>query len=151
MTPLKEYLQDGANYQARAVMCALQNFRIEDSWNPATSEYEAEPKIARWENCREQGYVLTLWNRSSHKRLCVAFFEHRNSDSICALKWEQNGINSPTIDTADYGGACYKDKWDVSFQVGVGQFEKMADWISSEMESWWIAAQTKSQKTSAGK
>lgn len=136
MTPIKHYLQDGANRQARAVMCMLQDFSIESSWDSERRIYKAEPRIARWENCREQGYVITLWSEN-RKRLCIAFFEHRNSDSICAIKWEQEGINSPTIDTANFNGACYRDKWDVSKSVLAGGIAEMADWITEEMSKWW--------------
>jgi len=149
MTPLNHYLQDGANRQARAVLCMLQGQAIEESWNEQFSTYDAEPKVSRWENCREQGYVAMLWHRKTHKRLCIAWFEHRNSDSICALRWEQNGINSPTIDTADFGGACYRDKFDVSHQVGFGEILKMAEWIQEQLCDWWIANDAAKAKDTA--
>lgn len=136
-TKLSRYLDDGANKQARAVMCMLQDFTIEESWNDTLKRYDAEPKIARWENCREQGYVLML--RAGGRVLNIAFFEHRNSDSICAIKWEQWGINSPTIETAKFEGV-YKDKWDVSFTVGYGEILKMSLWISDELTAFYRMA-----------
>lgn len=137
MSPLNNYMQDGANKQARAVLCLLQGMTIEESWNKASSRYDAEIQVARWENCREQGYIVML-SRPHHKTLNIAFFEHRNSDSICAIKWHQNNFpNSPTIDTADFGGECYKDKWDVSHTVGCGRADEMAEWIEGELCSFW--------------
>ncbi len=135
-TYLNQYLNDGANYQARGVLCVLQRMTIEESWNDQYHKYDAEPMVARWENCREQGYVVSL-RAGNGKQLHVAFFEHRNTDAICALRWEQNLTNSPTIDTADFGDKCYSDKWDISHQVGCEQFSEMAAWIEGELTEFW--------------
>lgn len=137
MTSLNQYLQDGANHQARAVLCYLQGFSVEESWNKEFSRYEAEPNVSRWENCREQGYVITMRAKNG-KCVNIAFFEHRNSDEICAIKWTQSLINAPTIDTAEYGGAVYKDKWDVSKSVKPGQIDEMSQWISDELTAFWL-------------
>lgn len=136
MTKLEYYNYDGANHQARAVLCFLQNRSIESSWDGDKHSYLAEPKVARWENCREQGYVISMRNKSYSKQINIAFFEHRNSDSICAIKWEQVTLNSPTIDTAEFGDI-YKDKYDTSFDVRYGEIEKMANWIFEELDEWW--------------
>jgi len=59
MCRLKTYLDDGANYQAKAVLAYLQKYEgIEDSWDEAFYRYRAQPLVARWENCREQGYIV---------------------------------------------------------------------------------------------
>ncbi len=131
MTNLEWYLNDGANYQARAVLCLLQGIFYIDN----LSEFN-KPKVARWENCREQGYVITFRNSDYKKQLNIAFFEHRNSDAICAIKWEQNTMNSPTIDTAEFTDV-YKDKYDTSFDVSWCEIRKMAEWISNELKAFW--------------
>ena len=138
---LKNYLDDGANYQARGVLMFLQPFDIEESWDKERKEYLAEPTVARWENCREQGYVVSMRSQDMRKQLNIAFFEHRNSDSICAVKWEQVTINAPTIDTANFGNV-YKDKYDTSFDVGYGEVSKMADLIRKELTEFWMATKT---------
>lgn len=139
MTNLEHYLQDGANYQARATLMVLQSkCNIEESWSAEYKEYQAEIKVGRWENCRSQGYVVSLKNKPN-KQLNIAFFEHRNSDSICAIKWEQSSINSLTIDNAEFKGI-HKDKWDVSHTVNVGDFEGMANWIIEELTNHWTKA-----------
>jgi hypothetical protein len=125
---LKDYLQDGADHQARAVLMALQGIGdIESSWDNEFKRYTAELNVARWENGREQGYVISLLRYKkappSSDQLNIAFFEHRNSDSIHAVKWLQHTFNSPTIDT--------------SFQVGPGEYEKMANWIFEQFEEFW--------------
>lgn len=147
MTNLKEYLQDGANYQAKAVLAFLQRMSIEESWNDERKEYDAEPKVARWENCREQGYIVSLRSKNRGQQLNIAFFEHRNSDSICAIKWEQISMNSITIDTAQFNGQCYNSKWDVSKSVSYGQAKELADWIEAELTEFWIETASKESKT----
>jgi hypothetical protein len=138
---LKDYLQDGADHQARAVLMALQGIGdIESSWDNEFKRYTAELNVARWENGREQGYVISLLRYRkappSSDQLNIAFFEHRNSDSIHAVKWLQHTFNSPTIDTAEFGEV-YKTKFDTSFQVGPGEYEKMANWIFEQFEEFW--------------
>lgn len=143
MTELSKYQDDGANYQAQAVLAFLRRGAdIESSYNQEKSRYEAEPKVARWENCREQGYVISLRSKNYQRQLNIIFFEHRNSDSICAVKWEQTTLNSPTIDTAEFGDV-YKDKYDTSFSVGYGEILKMANWIREELENFWKETSTK--------
>lgn len=124
------YMQDGACYQARAVLMMLQGI-MEDDY----AAFE-EPTVARWENCREQGYVISTHCIKAKNQLYIAFFEHRNSDSICAVKWnEPYMLNSPTIYTATFGDV-YKDKYDVSFSVGYGEVAKMAEWINTQLKEY---------------
>lgn len=139
MTRLEDYLQDGANAQARATLMFLQRYgTVEDSWNKEFHKYDAEIKVARWENCREQGYIVSLRTKDYRKQLNIAFFEHRNSDSICAVKWEQCSMNTLTIDNAEFGDV-YKDKYDTSHSVGYGEAESMAEWIRDQFNEFWKA------------
>lgn len=139
MNLLKSYFEDGANPQAQAVLAFLK-YRgdIESSWDAEFKRYAAEIRVSRWENCREQGYVVMLRGQmvKGNKQLNIAFFEHRNSDSICAVKWEQSTINAPTIDTAKFGKV-YKDKYDVSHETGPGEADAMARWIHAELTKFW--------------
>jgi hypothetical protein len=99
------YLKDGACGKARIVMALLQENvgdGINELYNEERNDYDATVNIARWENCREQGYVVSLRTKDYSKQLNIAWFEHRNSDNICAIEWEQCTINSPTIDTAQF-------------------------------------------------
>ena len=135
---LKNYLKDGANKQARAVLCLLQEMTIEESWSTDFHRYTAEPTVARWENCREQGYVVSLRSENRQDQINIAWFEHRNSDSICAVKWEQSTPNAPTIETAQFGNV-YADKYDVSHSSKPYDCLEMAEWIEAELQAWWIA------------
>jgi len=137
MTNLENYLEDGANYQSRATLMFLQrDASIEESWNKEYKTYDAEIKVARWENCREQGYVVTLRNKN-REQLNIAFFEHRNSDSICSIKWQQESINTLTIDNAKFGDV-YKDKYYTSHSVEYGKAFEMAEWIIKELTEHWV-------------
>lgn len=143
MTKLSSYMDDGANPQARAVLAYLQRYDgIGDSWNEEFRRYDADIQVARWENCREQGYVVSLRSLDYSKQLNIAFFEHRNSDSIVAVKWEQISINSLTIDTAQFGNI-YRDKWDYSHSERVGEAMAMAIWIIDELTEFWIETNKK--------
>ena len=137
---LTTYNQDGAYAQARAVLAMLQYVHgggIEESWSNEWKRYTADVKVGRWENCREQGYVVSLHSEDYSKQINIAWFEHRNSDEICAIKWEQVTINTPSINTIPETE--YKNKWDVSFTVGYGEVTKMADWINDELYDFWIS------------
>lgn len=145
MTILKHFNDDGANAQAQATLAYLKYHLgdgIESSWNSERKEYEANPKISRWENCREQGYVVILKSQDFAKQLNIAFFEHRNSDNICAVKWEQVTINSPTIDTAKFGNI-YKDKYDVSKSLAYNEAFEMAKWIFEQLTDFWDSTSSK--------
>ena len=135
-TWLFSYQDDGAHEQARAVLgCLPVELRRHDF--PTSEQYGgAHINIGRWENCREQGYVVYM-RSSGGDQLNIAFFEHRNSDSICAVKWKQRTINSPTIDTAEFGDV-YTDKFDVSHRVGFGACQQMASWIAEQFYEFWV-------------
>ena len=138
MTSLYAYGQDGAHPQSRAVLAYLQHDDgIEESWSDEHERYMAEPKVARWENCREQGYVVSMRSKDYSRQINIAFFEHRNTDAIAAVKWEQITLNSPTIGTAEFGNI-YKDKYDVSHYEDYGKATEMADWINKQLKNFWI-------------
>lgn len=135
---LENYLKDGAGYQARAVLAFIQGQgNIELSWNKEFKCYDAQFQIGRWENGREQGYVISLRNED-RDQLNIAFFEHRNSDSIHALKWKQLSINSLNIDTAKFQNNYMNDKYDTNFRVDYGEISEMAEWIHECFVDHWL-------------
>lgn len=126
---------EGPHSQACAVRAYLDGYDgVEASWDAAHWSYQ-RVDIAEWHNGREHGFVLMFRNKK-HEQLNIAFFENRNSDEICALEWVQNTLNPPTIDTAKFGNI-YKDKYDVSHRVEVGQASAMAEWIMDRLTSHW--------------
>lgn len=133
MSDLLHYMEDGADYQSRAVMCMLQGLLmdgIEESWDKKYHRYGAEPKIDRWHNCREQGYIVSL-HTYGDDQLNIAFFQHRSSDSIYAVKWMQWETNPITIDNAEFTETY--DGYNASFVVKQGEILKMAEWVHNEL------------------
>lgn len=123
--------------QSQAVLAYLNAYDgIEASWNNQFRRYRAEVYAARWHNGREQGYVVYLRSPKYDAQVNIAFFEHRNSDEICAVEWEQVTTNPPTIDTAKFGDV-YKTKHDVSMSVGPGEASEMAEWIFERLTAFW--------------
>lgn len=141
------YLDDGANYQAQAVLAFLRGTgNIEESWNAEFKYYDAKPEVARWHNCREQGYVVSLRGPRYSNQINIAWFEHRNSDSICAVEWNATYTNPPTINDIPEDAPFYKSKWDVSHSVSVGKASEMADWINERLHSFWLLEKSKEGK-----
>lgn len=130
---------DGANVQAQAVLAYLRAYdELESSWSAEQMRYMAEPEVNRWHNCREQGYVVSLRSGDYRRMIHIAFYEHRNSDSICAVKFELSGLlNPPTINDIPKDHPFYESKYATDHSVSVGKAMEMADWIYDELNNWW--------------
>lgn len=147
MTPLFQN-PDGAEPQAQAVLAyiRMRGSGIESSWNPATHRYDAEPFIGRWYNGREDGYVISLRLPGVDTRqINIAFFEHRNSDRICALifyaitKYRE----PPTIESIPLSHRWLNDKYAVDLSFGVGDAIGMANAICERLEQEWRGAKAR--------
>ncbi len=119
----------GLNNQAIAVLHFLKDEEL--------SSEDFHTSTSAWYNCRERGFVLSIKSYRMPTGLYIAVFEHRNSDEICALKWEaKSGVNPPTIESdgrlAYHGG----DKFNVAFSVGYGEVGKMATWVRDQAEKY---------------
>ena len=117
---------------------------IEASWCDERKRYLAEPKYADYWNGREAGYAITLDNlfmrdRASLLQLNIVFFEHRNSDNLCALLWESGvTINPPTIEDVTANKPEYaEDKYATDVTFAYNELVEFADWIHAQMENWW--------------
>ncbi len=126
---LQDYLQDGANYKARAIMCILQG-RINEIKGADGLGHSKDVMIhvGRFENCREQGYVFTLFCE------CIfiknyAVYEHRNSDKICVL------VNKKfTMDTPDgYDMFGNRGKYDVDAMFRYDEIMEASNYIVDAM------------------
>lgn len=121
--------------QAKAVRAYLEAYDgVENSYGSDCGGYQPV-HIAEWHNCRERGYVI-MFRNEKREQLNIAFFEHRNSDNICAIEWVQSTLNPPTIDTAEFGNT-YKNKYDFSHSVGYGEAADMAGWIMDRLNAHW--------------
>ena len=129
-------MNDGANYQAQAVLVWLRGhlFRISDLCYSRKIE-GCDVSCVRYDNCREQGYIVSLWVVGLDKSIHYAFYEHRNSDSICIVRFEkpvdpdegfENPIAKDVWDNMD-------DKWDYDMSFGYGNIIEASDWIIDDM------------------
>lgn len=130
---------DGADQQSQAVLAYVRygSDGIEGAYDAGLNRYLADAKVARWDNGREQGYVIFLRSKDYARQINVAFFEHRNSDSIHALVFERVTFNAPTL--ADIPEGVYADKWSTTFSVDVGEAYKMAEFITQALVNFWKA------------
>jgi hypothetical protein len=126
----------GIGSQSLAVMCYLNEYDgIESSWCLQNKKYLAQLEAAPWYNGRERGIVFYMRSADYANQLNIAVFEHRNSDSICALMWQGRTFNPPTL--ADVPEDVYKDKWDISHQMAYGEAAAMAQWIYNRCNDFW--------------
>ena len=128
MTCLENYMLDGANWQARAVMCILQgnSFRIANEAKDILKDKEVALTLQRYHSSREDGYVLTLSVDFREVR-SWAFFEHSVSDRLMVFRMQSS---VPTFENVYPNG---KDRysWDAAFSNG--EVEKCAEWILSDI------------------
>lgn len=129
----KQIFDDGANPQAQAVLVWLRSllFRIEDlSYSYPVDEVDV--KCVRYKNCREQGYIVSLYT-GADITFHYAFYEHRNSDSIIIVKFTKEGEYAGDTPIAEDVWENMDDKYDYDMAFGYGDIVKAADWIMTDM------------------
>ena len=145
MTELKYDNQDGANWQARAVLGYLQSYQLfpDKVYSNENHEFIAQAFVGRFENCREQGYVLSVRYRWYQKN--YAFYEHRNCDRLCIVAFEMNTINTPsTKDVLDNFKSNSSSGYDVSFEFG--HIIECGDWIIDDIAKFVDKVETEYKK-----
>lgn len=133
MIQIDYYMNDGACMQAQCVLAYLRNFKesaISASWNSKSSEYEAIFYVGRYENCREQGYVFSVYYKG--KQINFAVYEHRNSDEIHIVQFEGTTLNTPTM---EHVTSHMKDKYDTTKSFKYMQIEACGDYIITEINN----------------
>ena len=80
-------------------------------------KYQIYIRCKPYMNARERGFVLEIRQGIGfdliHDPVCLAFFEHRNSDALCCIRW------TPTFPRWSYSAedipeSVYPDKWSVT-------------------------------------
>lgn len=130
MVSIKHYLNDGANYQAQAILTLLRGMMYEVTSIKVNDTSKVYLEVGRYENCREQGYVVALCCEYT-PLVYYCFFEHRNSDDICVIKFKDNSINTPSVDTI---WKDKKDKYDVDMSFGCNEVVNATEWIIDDMK-----------------
>ena len=113
---VKDYINDGANWQAQAVLAYV---RSHDSFGI---------EVTRYENCREQGYIFFLrkYDKSGMHQINVAVYEHRNSDFICIVVNDKKTFHDPiNLDIWE----SMKDKYDVTKDFSCGEIVECGECI----------------------
>ena len=138
MTEIKSYFNDGANWQAQAVLAYLRWDNSEillKTWSDNYHRYMATLKVERYENGREQGYVFTIEYNGNQRHYAV--YEHRNSDALIVLIANGFSMNTPNVDFmwkehADENGHTSKYDYDKSF--GWAEITKCCDFLEEDMK-----------------
>lgn len=132
MTDIREYMNDGANWQAQAVLACVRHHT--KSCFDSDGQDKAVVLVGRYENCREQGYVITLTLNECKPMISYCVYEHRNSDSICVQMFHASCMNTPSIDDVFYGK---RDKWDIDKRFDCGNIYDCALFIVQDMATRW--------------
>lgn len=131
MIDINTYLNDGANWQAQAVLAYLKGqkpYILDETWDSEHHIYNANLYVGRYENCREQGYVFSILYKGNQRNYAV--YEHRNSDELCVVVFDKQTINTPTLeDVIDV----MKDKYDVTNSFSCGDIKTCGDYIANDM------------------
>lgn len=125
---IKNYLDDGANWQAQCVLAYIRAYSsniVNKTWDDEHKRYVATVEVGRFENGREQGYVFSV--RYLTHQMNYAIYEHRNSDNICIVKFENFTINTPDLDMVIEAMGDNKNNYTKAFTCG--QIEECGEWI----------------------
>ena len=133
MVQVNKYLDDGANWQAQAVLAYLRSMYswvVNKTYNKEGNYNEAEFMVGRYENCREQGYVFSL--RYKNEQRNYAIYEHRNSDNLIVVIFDLLSINTPCGE--DVWGNM-EDKYDYPKAFSCGQIVECGDYIIEDAQN----------------
>ena len=132
MTNIKEYMHDGANWQAQAVLACVR-YGVKSRLFP---DFEDEPivVVGRYENGREQGYVFTLTLNRCFPMMSYCVYEHRNSETLCLQMFHSSCGDTPSVDTVFNGK---RDKWDIDKRFERGQITECSEFICEDMVRRW--------------
>lgn len=130
---IKEYMHDGANWQAQCVLAYLRAFSesaIDETWNEEYHLYDARFEVGRYENCREQGYVFSVIYKHEQRNYVV--YEHRNTDALCVEIFNGLTINTPTLKMVC--DAMGDSKWNYTKSFECGKTEECGDYIFNDIK-----------------
>lgn len=115
----------GMNRQAYVLLTAMSLVELD---LPDMSGVDTHP----YSNCRERGFVISVRNEEG-KYMFMAFFEHRNSDSICCVRW----IGAPNITGGytpdDIPKEAYPSKWDTTKSWPYMSIQDVIEWTTEQV------------------
>lgn len=128
----------GLNNQALAVLYFLDRYKAD--FIPEDEEYKISLQTCPWYNGREKGFCISMGHYIKNNWLHIAVFEYRNTDNLCALKWETTSPywNLATIEEA--GKVAYADdSSNPTISFGYGEIGKCAKWIYDALKEYYSA------------
>lgn len=134
MINIENYMNDGANWQAQSVLSFIRAHKesaVDDTWNDEFHRYDADIIVGRFENCREQGYIISVKYKFEKQRN-YAVYEHRNSDDICVVVFDKQTINTPTLN--DVCKAMNDNKYNLTKAFPCGQIMECGIYIIEDMK-----------------
>lgn len=139
MVNINEYLNDGANWQAQAVLAYMKGniYRIEDAVKYENKDKNLfyEVRVGRYENCREQGYVFSIQVGYGNERH-YAVYEHRNCDILCVLISDGLCMNTPNVEFMWKDRGENASKYDYNSDFDCGRITECGEWIIADMMEW---------------
>lgn len=132
MTSIENYLYDGAGWQARAVMCYLQD--CYESILSATytgnawDSYEGKIGFVRYDGCREQGYTFMLRYKDHQRNYAV--YRHCISDCICVV------TSDAVTETPNGWDGKPWDKYEHDAEFSWDEVIKCGKWIENDMKEY---------------
>lgn len=138
MAQIREYMNDGANWQAQAVLAYMRGniFRLEDvvKYTYKDKNLYLNTRVGRYENCREQGYVFSIQVGNEERHYAV--YEHRNSDQLIVLIANGLNMNTPSVDFMWKDRGENATKYDYNKSFSWGEITECGEWIIEDMLEW---------------
>lgn len=129
---LRRYMDDGANWQAQAVLAYLRSHYeqiLDGTYSIIKGEYSVKLDVGRLENYREQGYVFSLRHLTKQRNFVI--YEHRMADCICVGYFDMKTTNTPTFNEVVNGEAS-KSYYYTAYPYGA--ILECGKWLESEMK-----------------
>lgn len=134
---LKNYLDDGADWQAQCVLAYLRScysYILDRTFDKEKHRLTGTIEVGRYENYREQGYVFTISYMSKYRSYAV--YEHRNSDNLCVLIADGLcTLNTPNVDEMWSKKPEGSTKYDVDASFNCGSIVDCGEWVVEDMRA----------------
>ena len=128
MTRIENFINDGDNWQAQAVLAYVRGHILEIDYDDFTA------RVGRYENLREEGYVISIRVEDNERHYAV--YQHRNSDKLIVLISNGMCMDTPDVDFMwkDKGVNATKYDYDKSFPYG--EIVRCGEWIIDDILDW---------------
>lgn len=96
-------------------------------------------------NGREMGFVVSAMATKYTPQTNFAFYEHRNCDQLCVLKWEGNTSIHGAVTHDQIPEGIFPNKWACTAQWSYGNYDDIIDWLKGEIKQISDTYETQSQ------